>query len=51
MRKYMLKMKTFSKIRVGTMIKIAPRLDPRIYILKSYPSKDENISLSQSNYK
>ncbi len=33
------------------MIKIAPRLDPRIYILKSYHSKDENIPLSQSNYK
>ncbi len=46
-------MKTFSKTRVGvgTMIKIAPRLDPRIYILKSYCSKDENIPLSQSNYK
>ncbi len=28
-------MKTFSKTRVGTMI-IAPRLDPRIYILNSY---------------
>ncbi len=37
----MLQMKTFSKTRVGTMIKIAPRLDPRIYILKSYCSKDE----------
>ncbi len=33
------------------MIKIAPWLDPRIYILKSYRSKDENIPLSQSNYK
>ncbi len=33
------------------MIKIAPRLNPRIYILKSYCSKDENIPLSQSNYK
>ncbi len=33
------------------MIKIAPRLDQRIYILKSYCSKDENIPLSQSNYK
>ena len=42
-------MKTFSKTRVGTMIKIAPRLDPRIYILKSYCSKDE--PLSQSSYK
>ncbi len=31
------------------MIKIAPRLDPRIYILKSYCSKDE--PLSQSSYK
>ncbi len=29
------------------MIKIAPRLDPRIYILKSYCSKAENIPLSQ----
>ncbi len=44
-------MKTFSKTRVGTMNKIAPRLDPRIYILKSYRSKDANIPLSQSNYK
>ncbi len=44
-------MKTFSKTRVGTMIKIAPRLDPRVQILKSYHSKDENIPLSQSNYK
>ena len=35
-------MKTFSKTRVGTMIKIAPRLDPRIYILKSFRSKDES---------
>ncbi len=43
-------MKTFSKTRVGTMIKIAPQLDPRIYILKSYRSKDENVPLSQSNY-
>ncbi len=44
-------MKTFSKTtRVGTMIKIAPWLDPRVYILKSYRSKDENIPLSQSNY-
>ncbi len=42
-------MKIFSKTRVGTMIKIAPQLDPRIYILKSYRSKDE--PLSQSNYK
>jgi hypothetical protein len=25
------------------MIKIAPRLDPRVYILKSYCSTDENI--------
>ncbi len=33
------------------MIKIAPQLDPRIYILKSYHSKDEYIPLSQSNYK
>jgi hypothetical protein len=33
------------------MIKIAPRLDPRIYILKSCCSKDENIPLSQSNWK
>ncbi len=33
------------------MIKIAPRLDPRIYILKSYCSKDETMTLSQSNYK
>ncbi len=33
------------------MIKIAPGLDPKIYILKSYCSKDENISLSQRNYK
>ncbi len=32
------------------MIKIAPRLDPRIYILKSYSNKDENIPLSQSHY-
>jgi hypothetical protein len=30
---------------------IAPQLDPRIYILKSYHSKDENIPLSWSNYK
>ncbi len=43
-------MKTFSKARVGTMIKIAPQLDPRIKILKSYRSKkDENLPLSQSN--
>ncbi len=33
------------------MINIAPRLDPRIKILKSYRSKDEIIPLSQSNYK
>ncbi len=44
-------MKTFSKTRVGTMIKIAPRVDPRLQILKSYRSKDGNIPLSQSNYK
>ncbi len=42
-------MKTFSKKRVGTMIKIAPRLDPRIYTLKSYCSKDKNIPLFQCN--
>ena len=30
---------------------MAPRLDPRIHVLKSYRSKDENIPLSQSNYK
>ncbi len=34
-------MKTFSKARVGTMVKIAPQLDPRIYILKSYRSKNK----------
>ena len=50
MCKYTLLMKTFSKTRIGTMI-IAPWLDPRIYILKAYCSKDENIPLSQSNYK
>ncbi len=44
-------MKTFSKTRVGTVIKIVPRLDPRIYILKSNLSKDENIPLSQTNFK
>jgi hypothetical protein len=33
------------------MIKIAPWLDPRIYILKSHRSNNENIPLSQSNYK
>ncbi len=33
------------------MIKIAPWLDPRIYILKSYCSKDGNKPLSWSNYK
>ncbi len=51
MRKYTILMKTFSKTRVGTMIKIAPWLDPRIYILKSYRSKDEYTPWSQSNYK
>ncbi len=30
------------------MIKIVPWLDPRIYILKSYRSKDENIPSSHS---
>ncbi len=44
-------MKTFSKTRVGNMIKITPWLDPRIHILKSYRNKDEDIPLSQSNYK
>ncbi len=29
---------------------MAPRLDPRIHVLKSYRSKDEIIPLSQSNY-
>ncbi len=33
------------------MIKLAPQLDPRIQILKSYCSRAENIPLSQSNYK
>ncbi len=46
----MLWMKTFLKTRVGTVIKIAPGLDPRIYVLKLYCSKDENIPLYQSNY-
>ncbi len=36
-------MKTFSKTRVDTMMKIAPQLDPRNYVQKSYCSKDENI--------
>ncbi len=36
-------MKTFSKTRVGTMMKIAPRLDSMNYAYKSYLSKDENI--------
>ncbi len=44
-------MKTFSNTRVGTIIKIAPQLDPRIYTLKSYHSKNENLPLSQSYYK
>ncbi len=30
---------------------MAPRLDPKIHVLKSYRSKDENIPLSQINYK
>ncbi len=34
-------MKTLSKTRVDTLIKIAPRLDPRIYILKSNRSKEK----------
>ncbi len=29
---------------------MAPQLDPRIHVLKSYCSKDGNIPLSQSNY-
>ncbi len=36
-------MKTFLKTSVATMMKIAPQLDPRKYVLKSYHSKDENI--------
>ncbi len=37
-------MKTFSIKREGTMIKIAPRLDPRNYNPKVICGKDENMT-------